>query len=89
MASHKKDVSRFMFPSYRTSVATQVVTTFAEGPRLHVSVADQAAEEGNLGREEKKTASYLNYDRLHKFGFSNLEILVVLYWLKLIRIVIR
>ena len=89
MASHKKDVSRFMFPSYQTSVASQVVTTFAEGPRLHVSVADQAAEEGNLGREEKKTASYLNYDRLHKFGFSNLEILVVLYWLKLIRIVIR
>ena len=78
-----------MFPSYQTSVATQVVTTFAEGPQLHVSVADQAAEEGNLGREENKTASYLNYDRLNKFGFSNLEILVVLYWLKLIRIVIR
>ena len=89
MASHEKDVSHFVFPLYQTSVAAQVVTTFAEGPRLHVSVADQAAEEGNLGREEKKTASYLNYDRLHKFGFSNLEILVVLYWLKLIRIVIR
>ena len=89
MASHKKDVSHFVFPSYQTSVATQVVTTFAEGPRLHVLVADQAAEEGNLGREEKKTASYLNYDRLNKFGFTNLEISVVLYWLKLIRIVIR
>ena len=83
------DASHFMLPAIQTSEAAYVVMPFAEGPQLHVLVADQAAEEGNLGREEKKTASYLNYDRLNKFGFSNLEILVVLYWLKLIRIVIR
>ena len=42
-------------PRLKTSMAAQMMMKRLEGPQLHIVIAVQAAEEGNLGREGKIT----------------------------------